>query len=117
MELTEKLEFIKTHDPEGGERLMRLLSRKSALQEGNNYGERFTDRQFSLVFAPLLETSFERATILEKLAEKEDTVSGLAENLDVPKERVFTHIKELIRKNLVEIAGHEDRDPIFRRRT
>ncbi len=29
---------------------------------------------------------------------------------------IFDHLKELVRKNLVEMAGHRDRDVIFRRK-
>ena len=116
METDEKLQFIKTHDPDGAARLERLLGKKDALREGNVYKEKFTDRQFSLVFTPLLEAAFERARMLEALSKGEDTVYGLSDKLNIGKDRIFTHIKELIRKNMAEIAGHEDRDAIFRRK-
>ena len=112
----EKIEFIRTFDPEGAAKLERLLNKKDALKEGNVYKEKFTDRQFFLVFSPLLETSFERARVLEALSRAEDTVYGLSDTLNVGKERIFNHMKELMRKNLVEIAGHEGRDAIFRRK-
>ncbi|HOE17654.1 MAG TPA: winged helix-turn-helix domain-containing protein [Syntrophorhabdaceae bacterium] len=115
-EVTEKLAYIGTHDPEGAERLKRLLDRKDALGAGNVYGERFTDRQFSLVFEPLLAAAFGRARILEALAEQGETVSVLSERLGMEKKRVFDHLKELVRKNLVETAGHRDREAIFRRK-
>ena len=59
--------FIKSIDPEGGERLKRLLERKSLLLDRNVYGERFTERQFDLVFDPLLASAYEKAQILELL--------------------------------------------------
>jgi hypothetical protein len=43
-DVVDKLTFIGTHDPEGAERLKRLLDRKDTLNTGNVYGERFTDR-------------------------------------------------------------------------
>ncbi|OPY74783.1 MAG: hypothetical protein A4E64_02136 [Syntrophorhabdus sp. PtaU1.Bin058] len=116
IDLTEKLDFIRTHDPEGAERLKRLLDRKDRLSAGNVYGERFTDRQFSLVFTPLLDAAFERARLLEVLPEQGETIPALSEKLGMGKERVFDHLKELLRKNLVEMAGHKDRDAIFRRK-
>jgi hypothetical protein len=116
MEITEKLDFIRTYDPEGAAKLERLLGKKDALKEGNVYKEKFTDRQFSLVFTPLLDASLERAKVLEALSKGEDTIYGLSDKLKIGAERIFTHIKELIRKNLVEIAGHKDRDAIFRRK-
>ncbi|MDD5243775.1 MAG: hypothetical protein PHU49_07130 [Syntrophorhabdaceae bacterium] len=115
-EVVEKLDFIGTHDPEGVERLKRLLDRKDTLSAGNVYGERFTDRQFFLVFTPLLDAAFERAKLLEALPEQGETIPVLSERLGMGKERIFNHLKELIRKNLVEMAGHRDRDAIFRRK-
>jgi len=112
----EKLQYIKSIDPEGGERLRRLLERKSLLLDKNVYGERFTERQFNLVFDPLLGSAFEKAQILEVLGEKETTVAVLAERLSLDKARVFNHLKDLLKKNMVEIAGFEERHPVFRKR-
>jgi DNA-binding MarR family transcriptional regulator len=112
----EKLQFIKSIDPEGGDRLLRLLERKSLLLDRNVYGERFTERQFNLVFDPLLTSAYEKARILERLGEKEGTVERLAGQLDLDKARVFGHLKDLLKKNLVEIAGFEERHPVFRKK-
>jgi len=116
IEITEKLEFIRTYDPDSAERLERFLGKKDTLKEGNVYGEKFTDRQFFLVFEPLLNASLERARILEVLSEKEDTISGLSEKLKIGQDITFKHIKELLKKNLIEIAGHKERDAIFRKK-
>jgi hypothetical protein len=116
MEMIEKLEFVGRHDPEGAAKLSRLLGRIDALKEGNVYGERFTERQFFLVFGPLLEASYERARLLEALSEKENTVGGLSEKLGMKPDIVFGHMKDLVKKNQVEIAGHEGRDALFRRK-
>jgi len=112
----EKLEFIKRYDPEGAARLEKLLQKKDALKEGNVYREKFTDRQFFLIFEPLLEAACERARILEVLSGREDTVQGLAEELGIDTDRVFACIKELIKRNLVEIIGLEERNAVFKRR-
>jgi DNA-binding MarR family transcriptional regulator len=116
MEREEKLQFVKSIDPEGGDRLLRLLERKSFLLDRNVYGERFTERQFDLVFDPLLTSAYEKAQILELLAEKEGTVERLAGSLSMDKARVFGHLKDLVKKNLVEIAGFEERHPVFRKK-
>jgi hypothetical protein len=116
MEITEKLEFIGKHDPEGAERLKRLLGKKETLKEGNVYGERFTDRQFHLVFGPLLESAFERARILEILGKEGMTVGQLSKTLEMSKEIVFRHMKEMVKKNLVEMGDHQDRETVFRRK-
>ena len=116
MENEDKLQFIKSIDPEGGERLSRLIERKSFLLDKNVYGERFTERQFNLVFDPLLTSAFEKAQILELLGEEKGTVARLAERLSMDKARVFDHLKDLLRKNMVEIAGFEERHPVFRKR-
>ncbi len=116
METTEKLEFIQRHDPESMERLKRLMERKSFLMEGNVYGERFTERQFDLVFEPLLTSSYERAQVLDVLAGGEKTVYQVAEALSLDTARVFDHLKELMRRNLVEIVRFEERNPVFKKR-
>ena len=116
MENEEKLQFIKSIDPEGAERLRRLIERKSFLLDKNVYGERFTERQFNLVFDPLLTSAFEKAQILELLAEGDRTVAKLADVLSMDKARVFDHLKDLVKKNMVEIAGFQERHPVFRKR-
>ena len=116
METEEKLQYIKSVDPEGSERLRRLLDRKSFLMDRNVYGERFTDRQFNLVFDPLLRSAYEKARILELLTEKDSTVTALSGRLSFDKTRVFDHLKDLLKKNMVEVAGYEERHPVFRKK-
>jgi hypothetical protein len=115
MEIEEKLDYVKNHYPEGAEKLTRLLGKKDALKTGNVYGERMTDRQFSLVFGPLLEAAFERARILEVLAERDGTIKALSERTGMKPDQVFSHMKDLLKRNMIEIGGHEDRDAIFRK--
>ena len=112
----EQLDFIRIYDPEGADKLKRLLDRKPALKEGNVYGEKFTDRQFSLVFDPVLRVSVEKARILEVLSGGENTIMGLSSKLGLKENTVFGHIKDLMRRNFVEIAGHEGRNAIFRKK-
>lgn len=83
---------------------------------GNVYGERFTARQFSLVFDPLLKRAVERAHILENLRRAPASVPQLAEALSLKPNIVFDHIKELSRRDSVEIAGYDDRDALYRRK-
>ena len=116
MERQEALDYIKAQDPESGERLKRLIERKSLLLDKNIYGERFTERQFDMVFDPLLRSAYEKARILELLSGGDRTVASLAHDLSMGKERVFNHLKDLIKKNMVEIAGFEDRHPVFKKR-
>ena len=117
MDMEQKLTFIKTFDPDGAARLERLMGKEETLKTtGNIYRERFTGRQFSLVFDPLLDAVFERARILEVLSKGNDTIPGIAAKLGVEKDKVFTQIKDLMRKNLIEIASHEGRDALFRKK-
>ena len=51
--------------------MKRLLDRKSFLLEKNVYGETFTERQFNLVFDPLLSSGYDRAQILKALGREE----------------------------------------------
>jgi len=116
MELEERLAFIKAYDPEGMDKLKRLLERKSYLMDKNVYGETFTERQFNLVFDPLLRSGYDRARILEVLSQKNDTVPALAEKLSLEQSRTFDYIKDLLKRNLVEIVGFEERHPVYRKR-
>ncbi len=116
MELNEKINFIRTVDPDGAARLERLIAKKENLLDKNIYGERFTERQFSLVFTPLLESAFKRARILEVLSQGNSTIPAIALKLSMDKQKVFNFMKELIRKNLVEIADHEGQDALFRKK-
>ena len=116
MNANDKIEFIRRCDPEGAARLDRLFAKKDSLKEGNVYRERFTDRQFSLVFMPLVDAAFERAVILDILSNGDDTIPGISEKTNIGKDRVFEDIKELIKRNLVEMAGHKGRDAIFRKK-
>jgi hypothetical protein len=117
MNVTEKIDFIKTFDPDGAARLERLLGKEETLKTtGNIYKERFTGRQFSLVFDPLIDAVFERARVLEVLSKGNDTIPGIATKLCIGKDKVFNHTKDLMRKNLIEIASHEGRDAQFRKK-
>lgn len=116
MEQEERLDFIKAHDPEGMDKLKRLLERKSYLMDKNVYGERFTERQFNLVFDPLLNSGYDRARILEVLSQKDDTVPSLARTLSLEQSRIFDYMKDLLKRNLVEIVGFEERHPVYRKR-
>jgi hypothetical protein len=116
VEIEEKLQFIGTVDPEGSDRLKRLLDRKSLLVDRNIYGEKFTNRQFSLVFDPLLKSAYEKSQILEILVNGNSPIAPIAAALSMDKADVFDHLKDLMKKNLVEIATFEDRNPVFRKR-
>jgi hypothetical protein len=117
MDTEQRLTFIKTFDPDGAARLERILEKEVTLEsKGNIYGEKFTGRQFSLVFNPLIDAVFERARVLEVLSKGTDTIPGIAAKLGIEKNKVFTHIKDLMRKNLIEIASHEGQDALFRKK-
>jgi hypothetical protein len=116
VELQEKLAFIRTWDADGAERLKRLLDKQTYLTDRNVYGERFTERQFGLVFDPLLNAAFERARVIEAIGDGQATVPALSRRLGMETFKVFEYIKDLLRKNQVEIAGQEGRDPLYRRK-
>lgn len=116
MELQEKLEFIRSQDPDGAERLKRLIDKKGYLTDRNVYGECFTERQFGLVFDPLLDAAYHRARVLAVIGDGQATVPSLSRKLGVEAFKVFEYIKDLLKKNQVEIAGHEGRDPLYRRK-
>lgn len=110
------LDYVRGQDPDGALKLERLLQKQEVLMTGNVYGERFTPRQFSLVFDPLLERAVERARILERLGQGPAAVPELARDLSLETNIVFGHMKELARRNSVEIAGYSGRDALYRRK-
>jgi DNA-binding MarR family transcriptional regulator len=116
VQISETIEFIGRYDQESAARLKRLLDRKPSLREENVYGEAFTERQFALVFTPLVEKAFARAKILELLGRSEGRVRSIAGTLNLSPETTFRHIKELMRRNLVEIIRFEEREPVFGRK-
>jgi hypothetical protein len=116
LELQEKLDFIRSHDPDGAERLKRLLDKKTYLTDRNVYGECFTERQFNLVFDPLLDAAFERARVLQAIGDGQATVPALSRQLGIEAFKVFEYIKDLLKKNQVEVAGQKERDPLYRRK-
>ncbi len=117
MDIGERLDFIRRFDPEAAERLERLLRKKGFLMEGNVYGERFTERQFLLIFQTLLDTAAEQARILESLTGRKATVVDLSGLLKLDPARVFSHMRELVRRNMVGIEAYDGQDPVYGRRT
>ncbi len=113
MDIMDRLNFIKKYDPDGAARIEKLLSKKDGLQQSNAYGESFTERQFYLVFNPLIDAAWERAKILEVLSGGDTTIIHIAGVLQMERSRVFNHIKELKRRGLIEISGYDGRDPIY----
>lgn len=112
----EMLAYVRSLDPEGAQKLEKLLEKKGSLMKENVYHERFTQRQFSLVFDPLLKRAVERARILESIGRGAMSVPVLARELGLPADIVFDHMKELLRRDLVEIAGYEERNALYRRK-
>jgi heterodisulfide reductase subunit B len=110
------IECVRKEDPDGADRLERLLKKQEVLATGNVYGERFTARQFSLVFGPLLQRAVERARILEELLLGPASVPDLARDVGLKANTAFEHIKELARRDRVEIAGYAGRDALYRRK-
>jgi DNA-binding MarR family transcriptional regulator len=111
-----KLAYIRSHDPDGADKLENLLRKKDVLMTGNSYGERMTERQFSLVFDPLLARAVERSQILENLGSGAASVPDLSRKLGIAAHVVFDHLKELSRRDLVEVSGYEERSALYRRK-
>jgi hypothetical protein len=116
MQIDETIDFIRLYDRESADRLKRLLDKRGFLRERNVYGEAFTERQFTLIFEPLLEKALARARILEALGRSDGRVRSIAGSLDMSPEKVFQHMKELMRRNLVKIVRFEERQPVFCRK-
>jgi DNA-binding IclR family transcriptional regulator len=53
---------------------------------------------------------------LELLSQKDEKVASIAAQLSMDKARVFAHLLDLVKRNIVEIAGFDERHPVFKKR-
>ncbi len=106
--LRERLAAVRALDPEGADRLTALLERWERLSVQNVYGETFTARQFSLVAEPLVSLHEERARLLELLSDGKVSLCDLSAGLRMDPHRVFGHVKELLRRDLLRIVGFRE---------
>ena len=57
-----------------------------------------------------------RRRSLELLGRRKRKSERLAAQLSMDKARVFAHLLDLVKRNMVEIAGFDERHPVFKKR-
>ena len=83
------------------------------LEDGNMYGEIFTEHEFNRAIDMIVVEETEVQEILGKLREGAQSVKDLAKALAIPTERVFRYITALKRKDMVALENVSGRTPIF----
>ncbi len=114
--MEEKIAFIEAWDPFSAKKIRALLEKKPALvEEGNYYGERYTNRQFQISLDTILRRETIRSRICQAVSEQEKSVRTIAGDLNMPPEAVLRHIVELRRRGLVVVDHIEDgKTPYYR---
>lgn len=111
-EIFEKLEVAEA--VLGGEKMRWVIGKRTPfLESGNMYGEIFTEHEFRRAIDMIIVEETETQTILHSLYKGAKSVSQLAEELQIPSERVFRYVMALKRKGFVEMGEISDRNPIY----
>ncbi|MBP1735469.1 MAG: hypothetical protein H6Q53_1756, partial [Deltaproteobacteria bacterium] len=45
----------------------------------------------------------------------DNTIGNLSESTGMKPQQVFNHMKDLLKRNMIEISEHEGRDAVFRK--
>jgi hypothetical protein len=111
-ELTKKLETAQA--VLDTEKIRWVIGKRTPfLEDGNMYGEIFTEHEFNRAIDMIVVEETEVQEILGKLKEGAQSVKDLAKALAIPTERVFRYITALKRKDMVALEKISDRTPIF----
>jgi F420-non-reducing hydrogenase iron-sulfur subunit len=111
-ELFNKLESAKK--VLAGEKIRWVIGKRTPfLESGNMYGEIFTEHEFNRTIDMIIVEEMETQEILGSLKEGARSVKELAEELDMPSERVFKYMMALKRKEMVALEKVSERTPIF----
>lgn len=118
--MEDKVAFIERWDPFSAKKIRMLLEKKPVLvEEGNFYGERYTNRQFQITLDQILAREVIRSRICENLSVGAGKpVRVIAGELGMPPADVLRHIVELRRRGLVVIDHVEEgKTPYYRYET
>ena len=99
---------------DGGKIRWVIGKRTPFLESGNMYGEIFTNHEFNRAIDMIIVEETEVQAILNRLKDGAKSVSGLAENLAIPSERVFQYVTALLRKEMIQLENVEERMPFYR---
>jgi len=94
-------------------RLRTFVAKKRELTEDQNiYGEKFTDRQYDLVFKPAIKEEYARARVLDMI--EDHKIGEIAEELRIDTKRVVRLIGSLRREGKVTLDHMEEGVPVFK---
>jgi coenzyme F420-reducing hydrogenase delta subunit len=98
-----------------GEKIRWVIGKRTEFMEkGNKYGEKFTDHEFNRTLDTIILEEFELQEVLGKMNGTAMSVKDLAQQLEIPPQRVFKYLAALKRKGMAEISGLEGRSPLYK---
>jgi len=98
-----------------GEKIRWVIGKRTPfLESGNMYGEIFTNHEFNRAIDMIIVEETEVQAILNQLKDGAQSVSGLAEDLTIPSERVFQYVTALLRKEMIQLEKVAERTPLYR---
>ena len=97
-----------------GEKIRWVIGKRTPfLESGNMYGEIFTNHEFNRAIDMIIVEETEVQAILNRLKDGAKSVSGLAEDLAIPSERVFRYVTALLRKDMIQLEKVTERIPLY----
>ena len=110
--LTRKLEVAE--NVLAGEKMRWVIGKRSVfMEEGNKYGEIYTDHEFSRAIDMVMVEETHVQEILQNLGDAPQSVRSLAEKTGLPAERVFRYVTALKRKEMVALDHMAGRTPVY----
>ena len=111
-EIFEKLKLART--VLAGEKIRWVIGKRTPfLESGNMYGEIFTAHEFNRAIDMIIVEETEVQGILDHLKNGAQSVRNLAEDLDIPSERVFRYVTALLRKDMIQLDKVTERVPFY----
>ena len=101
--------------PKTADWLRQIIEREERLtSEGNAYGEQYTERQFGLAVAPIVQRELFRARLLAVTRERGLTLVEIAEKLELPAVELLPHVVALRKRGqLVMEKVEEEVTPVY----
>jgi F420-non-reducing hydrogenase iron-sulfur subunit len=97
-----------------GEKIRWVIGKRTPfLESGNMYGEIFTHHEFNRAIDMIIVEETEVQAILNQLKDGARSVGDLAEDLDIPSERVFQYVTALLRKEMIRLEKVAERMPYY----
>lgn len=101
------------HSVEGKKLRWVVGKRTEFIEKGNLYGEKFTEHEIHRLFEEVVMDELTIQEIKLRAKEKPLSVKHLAQQLNLPPNRVLRQLVDMRRMGLVKIAGIQDRAPLW----